>query len=209
MDQGDGGGSGSIDCKKHPNYCNGNKPKSSEELLKLRRPKKIDLKFDPYNGPYMDELESGSITLDQLTNINEVWNSANYAYDYNNINLDEVASNGNLNPLTFNDIYDVLASPADVETLMSDRSSYRPYGYFLRLLGEELNKDLLPVGSAQGYMQFEPNYLNALMETHPLVLDEAKRTYQEDFPAEFITDYGGDLFQEFVNKLKFFKPNIP
>jgi hypothetical protein len=40
MTQGDGGGSKSVDCKKHPQYCNGNDPKTGDELSDLRNKKK-------------------------------------------------------------------------------------------------------------------------------------------------------------------------
>jgi hypothetical protein len=42
MTKGDGGGSQSVDCKKYPQYCNGNDPKTGDELRDLRNKKKRD-----------------------------------------------------------------------------------------------------------------------------------------------------------------------
>lgn len=204
----DAGLAGNCHGGSNPNYKGGLQGSPSGWIWS-KKPEKIDLKFDPFNGPYLIDLENGNLSLEQLANINEVWNSASDAYIINGFDLDEIAANTELNPLTFDDMYEVLSVPADLETLMVDRSTYKPYVYFLSFLSESLDKNLLPTGSGQNYMQFEPNYMNALMVSYPSVLNEAKRSYQEDFADEFMTDYGGDLFEEFLEKIRIFKPSVP
>jgi hypothetical protein len=54
-DKGDGGGSNTIDCKKYPQYCNGDKPKTADELLKMR-----DKKKDKNNGTVISGVPAGS-----------------------------------------------------------------------------------------------------------------------------------------------------
>ena len=54
MTQGDGGGDDTVDCENYPQYCNGNDPKSTDELLKMR-----DKKKDKNNGTIVSGLPVG------------------------------------------------------------------------------------------------------------------------------------------------------
>jgi RHS repeat-associated protein len=166
--------------------------------------KTIDLIFEPYYGPYMEDLASGSITYEQLEDIDSVWNSAYAAYLDKDIDLKKIAANGEINPLTYDDVYDFLDRPASVQILMMDRTSHKPHMLFLQVLGEQSGVDLLGIDEGS-LMQYEPNYLNALMEAHPLALDVAKESYQESFADDVMSNYTADFLEELLDNFKLFK----
>ena len=157
----------------------------------------IDLLFDPYYGPFIQDLQDNSLTMEQLENVNSVWISADLAYDAYGIDLKEIAASGATNPLTADQIYEFLTAGATVEGLLMDRSAHKPYLLFLQKLGEKLDKNLLA-----DPMQFEPNYIEALMVAHPDSLAAAKDAYREDFVQEVLQDNASDILQEFLEKLR-------
>jgi hypothetical protein len=142
-------------------------------------------------------LEGNSITIDQLENIDAVWVSADIAYAAYGINLEEIATNGETNPLSADQIYEFLKTPAGVELLLVDRSSHKPYVLFLEILSDEMDKNLL-----SDHMQFEANYLEALMDAHPGSLEAAKEVYQENFVEEALKDAAGDMLLEIMNRIR-------
>jgi hypothetical protein len=157
----------------------------------------LDLKFDPFIGYFADELFDSTFVESDLYRFDDVWNAAKDAYDFNNIDLMDLALNGQKNPLTIDDIYQQLAIPVAVETALVDRSRYKPYTWFLEDLDEILGTKLSDNGS---YMQFEANYLDALMKTYPDVLEKTKDDYEYEFPTSDLDDFQKDIWEEILQK---------
>ena len=185
-------------CKTHRSAC-GSEPKPKEEQ---GAPTKLDLLFDPYYGPFIEDLESNSVTREQLENLDAIWLSADIAYDAYGFDLDEIAAKGQLNPLSANQIYEFLEVGGPIESPLMDRTAHRPYVLFLEIVGMKMN----PGNSSylvRDPMQFEPNYMAAMMVEHQDALEAAKLVYEEEHPiVDRMNNSSGDLIQYFVENIR-------
>ena len=158
----------------------------------------LDLLFDPYYGLFIEDLNNNSLTKEQLENIDSVWISADMAYDAYDINLEDIAINGSTNPLIADQIYEFLTTGAAVESVLMDRTTHEPYVLFLKELSDKLdNHELL-----SDPMQFEPNYLEALMVAHPDSLSAAMNAYDRNHAEEVIRNQASDILDYLVDKIR-------
>jgi len=80
---------------------------------------------------------------------------------------------------------------------------HKPYQMFLLALGDELGKPLLSTGE-DSLMQYESNYLNALMMAHPDVLERTMHSYQEEMEgAGYFDGMLPDTLQYLIENLRF------
>jgi hypothetical protein len=139
---------------------------TAEERLR----NEIERQFDPYTGAYSaDFIYEGS----------DQWlydKYSLYAYEMNGIDLMQIAMDDRNNPMT--DTLWRAAEGVPIEYLFSkgNLQSHGPYYFFL----VEAKKDLT-------YSNLEPNYLAAMMKTHPQQVNAAKEAYYRA-----VLQYNGD-----------------
>lgn len=122
----------------------------------------IDLLFDPFIGSYPSDFVYEGSTAEYYNLL------ANDAYIQSGYDLQEIAFLGINNPMKDSDW---LAADVPIEYIYSKGglASHAPYYFFVR----EMNLELT-------YNNFEPNYLNAMMNAHPLELQAAKDMYYQE-----------------------------
>jgi hypothetical protein len=160
----------------------------------------LELAFDPYYGTYVDDLQSGAVDEEALNNVDEVWNAAAIAYDVAGVNLDEIAANVEVNPLSSSDVAERLYGDGSIDHMLFLQAAHEPFTIFLQVLGEKHQVDLMP--SSNGYMQLEANYLAALMNAHPVELAEAMVIYKEKYGDPRIITSQEDL-ENIVKRIRF------
>jgi hypothetical protein len=150
------GGRGQIPC--------GGKPTTEEGKLKELIRQEIDRRFDPFTGwlpTSINYAESEFPTYDYY---------AEQAYEDAGYDILQIASQNGDNPMTLEDWEN--AENIDIDYIYSKGVRGQPPGhkYFLNYMGRDINNP----------SNYEANYLNALMETHPIQVDKAKTQYYND-----------------------------
>ena len=113
--------------------------------------------------------------------------------------LEYVVAAGDLNPLTAADINArVEKGSLKIEHELMANFKHTPYQKFLSALSDELDKPLLSTGEDNA-MQYEANYLNALMTAYPDVLERTMRSYQDELEeVGFLGDNWEDILENII-----------
>ncbi len=141
----------------------------------------IAQKFDPYFGLWAGEDIQDS-AYDTVVGLSD---AAIRAYEKNDVDIYEIAANGEPNPLTPDDVnkYVVADIPTSSEDLLRAYFDHSPYQVFLRAVELKMGTEIILAPGVEPYMQFEPVYLEALMITHPDALEAAMMVYKGDYVA--------------------------
>jgi hypothetical protein len=155
-----GGGNRVFDEERHRGYYD--RPIKERKTLDDKIHAEIDHRFDPFSGwlPLSVKYETSEYPTYDYYALN--------AYEQAGFDLIQIASNNQDNPMKEDDW---LNSDVDIDYIYSKGVRGQPPGhkFFLNYMGRDVNNP----------SNYEANYLNALMTTHPQQLKDAKDAYYE------------------------------
>ena len=145
----------------------------------------VHILFDPFIGPYAAEYLSEEFDREVRERFENIWFGVAEAYVTRNepIYLNSIAEKCERNPLPQEEADAAIAGDFRIDQALVNNYNHTPYNVFLTVLGARWGRNLNELES-NNYMQFESNYLKALMVAHPNELHEAMLIYQK-YKASF------------------------
>jgi hypothetical protein len=133
----------------------------------------IDRRFDPIRGWLPP-----SVTYEDSEYPTDDYNALG-AYEQAGVDFFQAASNNQDNPMTDNDW---LSSDVRIDYIYAKGVRNQPPGYyfFLHYMGRDVNNP----------SNYEANYLNALMTTHPQQVNDAKGAYYDQLMYQYGNSQG-------------------
>jgi hypothetical protein len=157
---------GERGCGHDNNPCLG-QPSTEEGRLKELIQQEIDRRFDPYIGFFPPNFHYADSEFPQLDFLTE------QAYEQAGYNLIELGSQNMDNPMRDDD-WQKAGVPIDYIYSKGIWAKAPGHQFFLQYMGRDINNP----------SNFEANYINALMSTHPLQLYRAKTAYYDQLLSE-------------------------